>query len=126
MGGVSGVTGDGNVDILLAHDILAALNLDTRRRMNIISCPTCGRMQIDLIALVRTFEDAAGKAGLLQKDVKVALMGCAVNSPGEALEADIGIASGIGEAVLIKKGEVVEKIREEDIIPRLIKEIKKM
>jgi len=120
------LTADPVEEVSAAHDILAALDLDTRRRMNIVSCPTCGRTQIDLIALAREFEDAAGKAGLLQKDVKVALMGCVVNGPGEAREADIGIAGGKGEAVLIKKGEVVAKIKEEDIIPRLIKEIKRM
>ena len=120
------LTNDPVDEVAAAHDILAALDLDTKRRMNIVSCPTCGRTKIDLISLAREFEDAAKKEDLLGKEIKVALMGCVVNGPGEAREADIGIAGGKGEAVLIKKGEVVEKIREEDIIPRLIKEIKKM
>ena len=62
----------------------------------------------------------------MEKDVRVALMGCAVNGPGEAREADIGVAGGSGEAVLIKKGQIVGKIAEEEIIPRLIEEIKKL
>ena len=113
-------------EVAAAHDILFALDIDTRKRMNIVSCPTCGRTKIDLIALVHEFEDAAAKADILQKDIKVALMGCVVNGPGEAREADIGIAGGKGEAVLIKKGEIVEKIPEGEIIPRLIAEIQKM
>ena len=113
-------------EVAAAHDILFALDIDTRKRMNIVSCPTCGRTKIDLIALVHEFEEAAAKADILQKDIKVALMGCVVNGPGEAREADIGIAGGKGEAVLIKKGEIVEKIPEGEIIQRLIEEIKKM
>lgn len=113
-------------EVAAAHDILFALGFDTRKRLNIVSCPTCGRTKIDLIALVHEFEAAAEKAGVLQKDIKVALMGCVVNGPGEAREADIGIAGGKGEAVLIKKGEIIEKIPEEEIISRLIEEIKKM
>ncbi len=113
-------------EVEAAHDILSAMGMSSRRRMNIVSCPTCGRTKIDLIALSKRFEEAAKKEGLLDKNIKVALMGCVVNGPGEAREADIGIAGGIGEAALIKKGEIVEKIPEGDIIPRLIAEIKKM
>ncbi len=120
------LTDDPVEEVAAAHDILAALDLDTKRRMNIVSCPTCGRTKIDLISLVREFEEAAKKEDLLGKEIKVALMGCVVNGPGEAREADIGIAGGKGEAVLIKKGEVVEKIGEENIISRLIEEIKRM
>ncbi len=113
-------------EVEAAHQILAALGMSNRRRMDIVSCPTCGRTKIDLISLVKEFEAAAKKEGLLDKNIKVALMGCVVNGPGEAREADIGIAGGIGEAVLIRKGEVIEKIAEGDIIARLIEEIKKM
>ncbi|MBQ4556642.1 MAG: flavodoxin-dependent (E)-4-hydroxy-3-methylbut-2-enyl-diphosphate synthase [Clostridia bacterium] len=112
-------------EVEAAHEILAALDMSPRRRMNIVSCPTCGRTKIDLIALAKEFEEAAAKENLLGKDIKVALMGCVVNGPGEAREADIGIAGGNGEAVLIKKGEIIEKISEGDIIARLIAEIKK-
>lgn len=120
------LTADPVDEVEAAHDILAALGMSHRRKMNIVSCPTCGRTKIDLIALSKEFEEAARKEDLLGKDIKVALMGCVVNGPGEAREADIGIAGGKGEAVLIKKGEVVEKISEGDIISRLIEEIKKM
>ncbi len=120
------LTADPVDEVEAAHEILAALGMSNRRRMDIVSCPTCGRTKIDLIALSKEFEEAAARENLLSKDIKVALMGCVVNGPGEAREADIGIAGGKGEAVLIKKGEVVEKISEGDIIARLIDEIKKM
>ena len=113
-------------EVAAAHDILFALGFDTKKRLNIVSCPTCGRTKIDLIALSHAFEDAATAAGVMDKPVTVALMGCAVNGPGEAREADIGIAGGRGEAVLIRHGEIVGKLDEADIIPRLIEEIKKM
>ena len=113
-------------EVAAAHDILFALGFDTKKRLNIVSCPTCGRTKIDLIALSHAFEDAATAAGVMDKPVTVALMGCAVNGPGEAREADIGIAGGRGEAVLIRHGEIVGKLDETEIIPRLIEEIKKM
>jgi len=92
--------------------------------MDIVSCPTCSRTKIDLIALSKRFEDAVRAAGLEDVPVKVALMGCVVNGPGEAREADIGIAGGIGEAVLFRHGEIVEKIPESTIIDRLLQEIR--
>ena len=113
-------------EVAAAHDILFALGFDTKKRLNIVSCPTCGRTKIDLIALSHAFEDAATAAGVMDKPVTVALMGCVVNGPGEAREADIGIAGGRGEAVLIRRGEVVGKLGEDEIIPRLIEELKKM
>ena len=94
--------------------------------MNIVSCPTCGRTKIDLISLVKEFEQRAHSEGIMSKPIKVAIMGCVVNGPGEAREADIGIAGGKGEAVLIKKGVIIEKIPEENIVDRLIQEIKKI
>jgi (E)-4-hydroxy-3-methylbut-2-enyl-diphosphate synthase len=93
--------------------------------MNIVSCPTCGRTKIDLIDLCARFEKAAKAEGLLDMPITVALMGCIVNGPGEAREADIGIAGGKGEALLFKHGETVGKIKESEIIDTLIKEIKK-
>ena len=113
-------------EVAAAHDILFALGFDTKKRLNIVSCPTCGRTKIDLIALAHAFEDAATAAGVMDKPVTVALMGCVVNGPGEAREADIGIAGGKGEAVLIRHGEIVGKLGEDEIIPRLIAELKKM
>ncbi len=113
-------------EVAAAHDILFALGFDTKKRLNIVSCPTCGRTKIDLIALSHTFEEAAAAAGILDKPITVALMGCVVNGPGEAREADIGIAGGKGEAVLIRRGEIVGKLGEDEIIPRLIEEIQKL
>ena len=113
-------------EVAAAHDILFALGFDTKKRLNIVSCPTCGRTKIDLIALSHAFEEAATAAGILDKPITVALMGCVVNGPGEAREADIGIAGGKGEAVLIRRGEIVGKLGEDEIIPRLIEEIQKL
>ena len=113
-------------EVAAAHDILFALGFDTKKRLNIVSCPTCGRTKIDLIALSHAFEEAATAAGILDKPITVALMGCVVNGPGEAREADIGIAGGKGEAVLIRRGEIVGKLGEDKIIPRLIEEIQKL
>ncbi len=113
-------------EIGAAKNILNAVGIEGQSGMNIVSCPTCGRTKIDLIALVAEFEERAKIENVLDKPVKVAIMGCVVNGPGEAREADIGIAGGRGEAVLIKKGVIVEKIPESDIVERLIAEIKKI
>ena len=94
--------------------------------MDIISCPTCGRTKIDLIPLVEEFTARAGALGLLDRNLKVALMGCAVNGPGEARECDIGIAGGKGEGLLFKKGEIVRKVKEEHLVDALMEEILKM
>lgn len=85
-----------------------------------ISCPTCGRTQIDLIKIAQEVEQRLSKCN---KHIKVAVMGCAVNGPGEAREADIGIAGGNGEGLIFKKGEIIKKVKEEDLIEELIKEI---
>ena len=110
----------------LAKEILSALSLTDKGGMDIVSCPTCGRTKIDLIALVEEFERKAKASGLDKKKIKVALMGCVVNGPGEAREADIGIAGGIGEGLLFKKGKTVRKIREDRLVDELIEEIKLM
>ena len=107
-----------------AKKILRAIGIEGQCGMDIVSCPTCSRTKIDLIPLVKRFEAAVAEAGLEDVPVKVALMGCVVNGPGEAREADIGIAGGKGEAVLFRHGEIVEKIPEELVIERLIKEIR--
>ena len=111
-------------EVYAARRILDALDLSECGGMDIISCPTCGRTKIDLIPLVREFEARAIAEGIDRKNIKVALMGCAVNGPGEAREADIGIAGGVGEALLFKKGEITRKINEKNIVDELIKEIK--
>lgn len=120
------LTDDPVEEIRAARSILDTLSLSPVRGMDIISCPTCGRTKIDLIPLLQAFEDRVREEGLENKNIKVALMGCAVNGPGEAREADIGIAGGKGEALLFKKGEIICKINESDIIKRLIEEIKSM
>jgi (E)-4-hydroxy-3-methylbut-2-enyl-diphosphate synthase len=112
-------------EIDAAKSIINAVGIEGQSGMDIVSCPTCGRTKIDLISLVADFEARVRAEGLDKKPIKVALMGCVVNGPGEAREADIGIAGGKGEAVLIRKGEIVEKISEGDIVLRLIEEIKK-
>ncbi len=109
-----------------ARKILTALGVEGQCGLQIVSCPTCGRTKIDLIDLHARFEAAARAEGLMDLPVKVALMGCIVNGPGEARETDIGIAGGKGEALLIAKGEILGKIREADIIPTLIDRLKTM
>lgn len=114
------------LEIERAKEILGALGVAGQRGMDIVSCPTCGRAKIDLITLVHNFESAATEAGLRDFPIKVALMGCAVNGPGEARDADIGIAGGNGEGLLFKKGEITAKVPEDKIIDTLIKEILEM
>ena len=119
------LTDDPVEEVYAAKDILKAAGL-RKEGVNIVSCPTCGRTKIDLVSLVREFEAAARREGLDKKNIKVALMGCAVNGPGEAREADIGIAGGVGEGLLFKKGVTVRKIKEDELVSLLISEIKLM
>jgi (E)-4-hydroxy-3-methylbut-2-enyl-diphosphate synthase len=106
----------------VAYGILRALKI-RNVGPDIISCPTCGRCEIDLGGLAERVEmELKG----LKAPLKVALMGCVVNGPGEAVEADIGIAGGRGTGMLFKKGKVIRKIREEEFIPVLLKEIREM
>ena len=88
--------------------------------IEVVSCPTCGRTKIDLIGLANKVEQMVQDIPL---DVKVAVMGCVVNGPGEAREADIGIAGGIGEGLLIKKGEIIKKVKEEELLETLRQEL---
>ena len=113
-------------EVAMARDIFSALGMAERRGMDVISCPTCGRTKIDLIALSRDFEEKIKAAGLENKPIKVALMGCAVNGPGEAREADIGIAGGFGEGLLFKNGDIIRKIPESRLVDELVAEIAKM
>ena len=92
--------------------------------MNIISCPTCGRTKIDLISLAGEFEARAKAEGIDKEKITVALMGCVVNGPGEAREADFGIAGGKGEGLVFRRGEIIAKVCEDKLIDRLIEEIK--
>ncbi len=113
-------------EIDAAKKILRAVGMEGRCGLDIVSCPTCGRTKIDLISLVHEFEDTAKQEGIMDIPLKVAIMGCVVNGPGEAREADIGIAGAKGEAVLFQKDKMLGKISEEEIVPTLIAHIKKM
>lgn len=108
-------------EIKSAKLILKTLNLRSGG-IEVVSCPTCGRTKIDLIGLAKQVEDMVQEFKDL--DIKVAVMGCAVNGPGEAKEADIGIAGGNGEGLLIKKGEIVRKMKEEELIGALREELR--
>lgn len=108
-------------EIKSAKLILKTLNLRSGG-IEVVSCPTCGRTKIDLIGLAKQVEDMVQEFKDL--DIKVAVMGCAVNGPGEAKEADIGIAGGNGEGLLIKKGEIVRKMKEEELIDDLREELR--
>ena len=120
------LTADPIREIDAARKILTALEIEGQSGMQIVSCPTCGRTKINLIDLHTRFENAVRAEGLDNLPVKVALMGCIVNGPGEAREADIGIAGGKGEALLFAKGEIICKIPEGEIIPILIGKLKEM
>ncbi len=113
------LTGDPVEEIKSAKLILKALGL-RKGGIEVVSCPTCGRTKIDLIGLANQVETMVADIPL---DIKVAVMGCVVNGPGEAKEADIGIAGGIGEGLLIKKGEIVKKVKEEDLLETLREEL---
>ncbi len=117
------LTGDPLEEVKAAKTILRTLGL-RRGGVEVISCPTCGRTRIDLISLANQVEDMVSSYDNL--NIKVAVMGCVVNGPGEAKEADIGIAGGIGEGLLIKKGEVIRKVPEEELLSALQEELMKM
>ena len=113
-------------EVEVARRILSTFGLYKDAGMDIVSCPTCGRTRIDLIAIHREFEKRVREEGLDRLPIKVALMGCAVNGPGEAREADIGIAGGKGEGLLFKQGEIIRKVDEDRLVDALIDEIKAM
>ena len=115
------LTDDPVEEVYAAKDILKAAGL-RKEGVNIISCPTCGRTRIDLIGLVNQVDEALKHC---EKPITVAVMGCVVNGPGEAREADIGIAGGDGWGMLFEKGEQVEKLPYEELLPALLKRIEK-
>ncbi len=115
------LTGDPVEEIKSAKLILRTLGL-RKGGIEVVSCPTCGRTRIDLIGLANQVENMVTEFD--QLNVKVAVMGCVVNGPGEAKEADLGIAGGIGEGLLIKKGEIVKKLPEAELLPALRAELK--
>lgn len=116
------LTADPIEEIYAAKDILKTLGL-RKGGAELISCPTCGRTRIDMIPIATEMEKRLRD---INKNIKVAVMGCAVNGPGEAREADIGVAGGVGEGLIFKKGEILRKVPEKDIIPVLMEEIEKL
>ncbi len=116
------LTGDPVEEVRVGYEILRALKI-RRRGVEIISCPTCGRCEVDLTRLVERIEKGVDKISV---PLTVAIMGCVVNGPGEAKEADVGIAGGKGAGVLFKKGRIVRKIKEKDFAEVLMKEILQM
>jgi len=116
------LTGDPKEEVLVGHELLRALGIE-KGGIELVSCPTCGRCQIDLIGIAEKVEE---RLEGLDKNIKVAIMGCAVNGPGEAKEADIGIAGGKGEVLLFKKGVIVRKIPQERAVEELMEEILRM
>lgn len=109
-------------EVYAARDILKSLNLN-REGVRFISCPTCGRTRIDLISLAKQAEELLKDC---KKNITVAIMGCIVNGPGEAREADIGIAGGVGQGLIFKKGEIIKKVPEEQLLAALMEEIEKL
>ncbi len=109
-------------EVYAAKDILKALGLNNEG-IKFVSCPTCGRTRINLIEIAKQAEERLKDC---KKNITVAIMGCVVNGPGEAREADIGIAGGIKEGLLFKKGEIIRKVPEDKLLDELVKEIEKM
>ncbi|ODA40705.1 1-hydroxy-2-methyl-2-(E)-butenyl 4-diphosphate synthase [Desulfosporosinus sp. BG] len=116
------LTGDPVREIPIALEILRVLGL-RQQDVDLISCPTCGRTQVDLAILAEKIDERLLQLPPLDKPLKVAVMGCAVNGPGEAREADFGIAGGKGMGILFRKGEIVAKLPEDELLPALLHEI---
>lgn len=116
------LTADPLKEVEAAKDLLKALDLSDEG-IQFISCPTCGRTKIDLIRLAN---EAENRLSGCRKHLKVAIMGCAVNGPGEAREADVGIAGGDGVGLIFKKGEIIRKVPEDRLIDELIREVEKI
>ncbi|MBQ5747026.1 MAG: flavodoxin-dependent (E)-4-hydroxy-3-methylbut-2-enyl-diphosphate synthase [Clostridia bacterium] len=121
------ITDDTLEEVIAGREILSSLGLYNRGTFDLTSCPTCGRTKIDLVGIAKRVEAALEKLPpIADRKIRVAVMGCVVNGPGEAREADIGIAGGNGEAVLFKKGITICKVPEEKIVEVLLEEIEKM
>ena len=120
------LTADPVLEVKEAHALLSALGMDEQNLIELVSCPTCGRTRINLIDIATEFEQNCISKLHPSRKIKVALMGCVVNGPGEAREADIGIAGGNGEAALFKNGVIVAKYPEEKILEALCDEINRM
>jgi len=116
------LTGSPQQEVRVAYEILKALKLRTRGPL-IISCPTCGRCDINILSIVNTLERELAS---LSRHLTIAVMGCAVNGPGEAREADLGVAGGKGGGVLFKKGKIIKRLKEKELVSALIKEAQSM
>ncbi len=116
------LTADPTTEVARAREILSSLGLDTKNKINIVSCPTCGRTKVNMMDTLSSLEARVSEIKT-SRPIKIAVMGCAVNGPGEAREADFGIAGGDGEFLLFKKGEKIRKIPTENAVDELIKEI---
>ncbi len=116
------LTDDPTEEVKAGREILKSLGLRSFG-INYITCPTCGRTKINIIELSKRIQEGLKQ---VDKPITVAIMGCAVNGPGEARQSDIGIAGGIGEALLFKKGEIIRKVKENEIVETLLDEINKM
>ena len=127
------LTADSVEEVIAAKRILSSLNI-RRFGPEIISCPTCGRCQVDLLKVVKDLEDRvkgqaclpAGRGSRVKKNITIAVMGCEVNGPGEAREADIGVAAGSGTGALFVKGKIIRQIKEKDFVKELLKELEKI
>ena len=116
------ITGDVEEEIKVGREILRSIGY-INEGVEFVSCPTCGRTEIDLIGIANEVERRLSN---LKKNIKVAVMGCAVNGPGEAREADIGIAGGKGQGLIFKKGKIIKKVKESELVEELMKEIEKL
>jgi len=116
------LTGNPVDEVRVAYGILKALGL-RQRGVNLVSCPTCGRCQVNLIPVAEEVERRLRK---IVEPLTVAVMGCVVNGPGEAREADAGIACGRGEGLLFRRGEIVRKVPESELADALVEEVEKM
>jgi len=108
-------------EVEVGKEILRSLSLATRN-VELIACPTCGRLEVDLFSIMKELEE---KLSGIKKPIKIAVLGCVVNGPGEASEADIGIAAGKGVAILYRKGEVIKKVKEDEIVATILEEVDK-
>ncbi|MGA2623568.1 MAG: flavodoxin-dependent (E)-4-hydroxy-3-methylbut-2-enyl-diphosphate synthase [Bacteroidota bacterium] len=115
------LTDDPVKEVEVGKEILRSLSLASRN-VELIACPTCGRLEVDLFGIMKQLEE---KLEGVKKPVKIAVLGCVVNGPGEASEADIGIAAGKGVAILYRKGEVIKRVKEEDIVKTVLEEVDK-
>lgn len=116
------VTGDPTIEVKLGFEILKALGL-RQRGIELISCPTCGRCQINLVQLAEAVER---KLAFVEQPLKVAVMGCPVNGPGEARQADVGIAGGKGQGLVFRQGKIVAKVPQDKLVEALVNEVNKM